>query len=173
LRGITPLSSEKPEEILWLFGKLGEIHAFRLGDDRTFLARILPLVTGSLLKFIGTCLREELSWAESKRRLLAEYFLHFIRESLVRDLVVFNFHAERQPLRSYVEQVFQAANFLQHGATENELVDSVLMNLYPSIQRMAAFFNKPRSRKELDQLIGHLEEICGSGGAAAAAAAAR
>jgi hypothetical protein len=58
-----------------LFGKLGEIHALGLVDDRTFLARILPLVTGSLLKFIGTCLLEGLSWAESNRRLLAEYFL--------------------------------------------------------------------------------------------------
>jgi hypothetical protein len=72
--------------------------------------------------------------------------------------VVFNFHAERQPLWSYVEQVFQAANFLQYGATESELVDRVLMNLQPSIQGMAAFLNKPQSRKELDQLIGQLEE---------------
>jgi hypothetical protein len=101
---------------------------------------------------------ERLSWAESKERLLADYFLHLVRERLVRDLVIFNFHAERQPLRSYVEKVFQAAYFLHYRATESDLVDCVLMNLYHSIQWMAAFFNKPRSRKEFDQLIGQLEE---------------
>jgi hypothetical protein len=57
-----------------------------------------------------------------------------------------------------VEQVFQAANFLQYGATESELVDRILMNLHPSIQKMAAFLNKPSYRKELDQLVGQLEE---------------
>jgi hypothetical protein len=137
---------------------LGEIHALGLVDDRTFLVRILPLVTGSLLKFIGNCLVEKLSWGESKARLLVEYFPNIIRERSVRDLVVFKFHAEHQPLRSYVEQVFQAANFLQYGATESELVDRILMNLHPSIQKMAAFLNKPNSRKELDQLVGQLEE---------------
>jgi hypothetical protein len=158
LRGITPLSSEKPEEILWLFEKLGEVQALGLVDDRTFLVRILPLVTGSLLKFDGNCLIEQLSWVESRARLLADYFPYIVRERLIRDLIVFNFHAEHQPLRSYVEQIFQVANFLRYVATGSELVDRVLMNLQPSIQSMAAFVNKPTNRKELDQLIGQLEE---------------
>jgi hypothetical protein len=64
LRGVTPLSSEKPEEILWLFGKLGEIHALGLVDDRTSLVQILPVVTGSLFKFIGNCLVEKLFGGE-------------------------------------------------------------------------------------------------------------
>jgi hypothetical protein len=86
LSGITPLSSENPEGILWLFEKLGEVQALGLVDDRTFLVRILPLVTGSLLKFVGNCLAEKLSWVESKARLLADYFLYIVRERLIRDL---------------------------------------------------------------------------------------
>lgn len=38
------------------------------------------------------------------------------------------------------------------------MVDRVLMNLHPSFQRMAAFLDRPWSRKESDLLIGHIEE---------------
>jgi hypothetical protein len=58
LRRIAPVSSEEPEAIMQLFVKLEEIHELGLVGDRVFLTGILPLVSGSLLGFIGDCLRE-------------------------------------------------------------------------------------------------------------------
>ena len=77
LRQVVPLSSEELEEILRLFVRVGEIHELGLVDDRQFITRILPLVSGSLLKFLGGCLREGCSWADCKTRLLDEYFSYF------------------------------------------------------------------------------------------------
>ena len=36
---------------------LGEVYALGLADDRKFVTRVLLLVSGSLLKFLGNCLR--------------------------------------------------------------------------------------------------------------------
>jgi hypothetical protein len=91
LRQVPSLSSEVPEAILWLFVRLDEIHGLRLVDDKGFNTRILPLVSGSLLTFLGSCLPANNSWAECKLQLLQEYFPHFVRERLIRDLIVFNF----------------------------------------------------------------------------------
>ena len=63
-----------------------------------------------------------------------------------------------QPVRDYVEQFFQAANFLQYEATEQQLVDHVLMNLHPSILEKAAFLDRPQSLRELYRMIGLMEE---------------
>ena len=106
LRKVTPLSSEEPEEILRLFVWLGEINDLGMFDDRHFIKTILPLVSGSLLKFLGGCLREECSWAGCKSRLMEEYFPYFVRERLIRDLIVFKFHAAGQSMRAYVEHFF-------------------------------------------------------------------
>jgi hypothetical protein len=88
---------------------------------------------------------------------LEEYFPNFVRERLIRDLIVYNFQGEGQPMRVYIEQVFQAAEFLQYEATE-QLVERVVMNFHPDILSQAAFLDKPRSRMELYRLVGLMEE---------------
>jgi len=158
LRQVPPLSSEDPEAIMWLFLRLDEVHEVNLVDDKTFVMRILPLLSGSVLTFVGGCLRSSSTWAECKVKLLKEYFPHFVRERLIRDLIVFNFQGERQSLRAYIDQVFGAARFLQYEATETELVDRVVMNFHSSILTHAAFINKPVSLTELHRVVGVIEE---------------
>jgi hypothetical protein len=58
LRQVSPLRSEKPEDIMCLFVRLGEIYDLGIVEDRVFMLRIMPLVFGSLLKFLGDCLQE-------------------------------------------------------------------------------------------------------------------
>jgi len=158
LRQVSPLRSEEPEAILCFFARVEEIYGLGLVDDTGFVTRILPLVSGSLLRFLGECLREGSGWGECKIRLLEEYFPHFVRERLVRDLIVFNFQNEGQSLREYIEWVFRAANFLRYQASEQELVDRILMNLHPSVLAHAAFLERPRSRRELLRVVGLVEE---------------
>jgi hypothetical protein len=86
LRQVPSLSSEEPGTIMWLFVRLDNIHGIRLADDKGFITRILPLVSGRLLTFFGSCLRTNNSWAQCKSQLLQEYFPHFVRERLIRDL---------------------------------------------------------------------------------------
>jgi hypothetical protein len=159
LRHVKPLVSEEPEEILRFFVKISEIYELGLVDDRVFITRILSFVPGGLLQFLGACLREESSWAASKAQLLDKYFPHFVRERLIRDLIVFKFRGEGQSMRAYFDQVFQAANILQYTyeATE-QLVERVVMNLHPQVLSQAALFDKPRSRKDLYRLVGLIEE---------------
>jgi hypothetical protein len=123
LRQVPFLASEEPEATMWLFVRLDEIHSLRLADDNGFITRILPLVSGSFLTFLGSCLRANNSWAECKSQLLQQYFSIFFRERLIRDLIVFNFQCEGQSLLAYIEQVFRADHFLQYEASESELVD--------------------------------------------------
>ena len=89
---------------------------------------------------------------------LDEYFPYFIRERLIRDLIVFKFHHKGQPMRAYFDQVFQAAEFLQYEAIEQQLIQRVVMSLHPDILNLASFVDKPRSRKELAHLVGLIEE---------------
>ena len=77
---------------------------------------------------------------------------------MIRDMVVFHFQGEGQALRAYIEQVFAAAKFLRYGASEQELTDRVVMNFHPSVLSHAAFIDRPRSLKELYQVVGLLEE---------------
>jgi hypothetical protein len=58
---------------------------------------ILPLVPGTLHKFSGERLHENSDWASCKSKLLDGYFSHFVRERLIRDSIVFNFHEKGQP----------------------------------------------------------------------------
>jgi hypothetical protein len=118
LRKVSPLHTEEQEDILRLFVRLGEVYDLGLVDDSTFIIRIMPLVFGSLLKFLGDCLHEGVSRAVHKSQLLNVYFLYFGRERLIHGLIVFNFQGEGQPLRRYIEQIFQAADFLRYEATE-------------------------------------------------------
>jgi len=66
-----------------VFVRLDEIYEVGLVDDRTFVTRILPLVSGSLLTFIGGCLQEGSSWAENKAQILERYFPYFERDRLI------------------------------------------------------------------------------------------
>jgi hypothetical protein len=62
-------------------------------------------------------------------------------------LIVFNFQGEGQPLRAYVDQVFRTAGFLEYHASEQQLVDRIVMSFHPNILAHAAFLDKPRSLK--------------------------
>ena len=66
LRAVPPLCSEEPELIMGLFIRLDAVHDLGLVDDRTFIIKILPLMSGSLLKFLGDSLRVGSDWAECK-----------------------------------------------------------------------------------------------------------
>jgi hypothetical protein len=158
LRQISPLLSEEPESILMLFIRLDEVFDLGLVNDRVFIMRILPLVKGSLLRFMGDCLHTGNGWAECKSRLLDEYFPYFVRERLVRDLIILNFHGEGQSLRDYVEKVFRIAAFLKYRATEQQLVDRVVMIFHPSVLSQAAFLDRPKSRWDLDRMVSLIEE---------------
>jgi len=104
LRKFQTLSSEEPEAILRLVSKLDEIHALELIDDRMFIIRILPLVSGAVLRFFRDGLRNGRNWEQSKGDLLREFFPHFVHERMVRDLIVFNFH-KGQALREFADSV--------------------------------------------------------------------
>jgi hypothetical protein len=127
-------------------------------DDRTFVARILSLVSGGFFRFLGDCWRKGSGWVECKARLLDEYFPYFVRERLVLDLIVFNFQNEGQSLREYIGQVFRAANFPRYDASEQQLVGRIVMNFHPSILAHAAFLDRPRSREELHKVVCLIEE---------------
>jgi len=160
LRQIPPLRSESPEDIMCLFVRLGEVYDLRIVDDRAFMLRIMPFLSGSLLKFLGDCLREGVSWIQCKSRLLEYYFPGFVKERLIRDLIVFNLQREDQPVRAYVDQIFQAAEFLCYAATEQQLVDRVVMNLHPWVLGQATLLDRPRSLSELRSLLVVIDERC-------------
>ena len=65
---------------------------------------------------------------------------------------------EAQSIHVYIEQVFRAADFLQYGASEEQLVDRVVMNFHPSILGQAAFLDRLRSRKDSYRVVGLIEE---------------
>ena len=157
LKQVSPLSSEEPEDIL-IFVRLGEIHSLDLVEDRCFITRIFLLVPRGLLQLLSVCSREKAGWAICKIRVFEGYFPYFVRERLVRDLLAFNFHESGQAVRTYIDRVFQAAEFLQYEASEQQLVDRILKNLHPNILKQAAFLDKPSTRRELIGVIGLIEE---------------
>jgi hypothetical protein len=108
LRKLAPLSSERPENVLCFFIRLEAVYKLRLVADRMYITRILPLTSGSVLASLGNCLAETCSWVECKKHLLEQYFLCFVRERLIRDLIVFHLHYGKQPVREY------RANFRHH-----------------------------------------------------------
>jgi len=71
---------------------------------------------------------------------------------------VFYFHKERQPLHQYIERDFRTAKFLNYQATEEQLVDRVVMNLYPSFSVNTALLDNPRPLKNLYRVVGLIEE---------------
>ena len=77
---------------------------------------------------------------------------------MIRDLVVFNFQGQGQPLRVFINQVFSTAKFLQYELSDQELVARVVMNFHPDILAHAAFIDRPRTIKELYQAVEFVEE---------------
>ena len=61
-------------------------------------------------------------------------------------------------MRVYVDKVFAAAGFLQYGATEEQLVGRIVMNLHPSVLAHTAFLDRPHTWKELISAVGLIEE---------------
>jgi hypothetical protein len=59
-----------------------------------------------------------------------------------------------------IEQIYQAAGFLRYEGTEQQLVDSVVMNFHPGILSQAALLDRPRSLKELYLVVAVIEEKC-------------
>ena len=102
---------------------------------------------------LSGCLLSGGSWAENKAHLLDEYFPYFVWERLISDLIVSYFQNEGLPLRAYIEQVFLAAEFLEYKASEQQLVDRIVMKFHPSILAHAAFLDKPRSLKALYRVV--------------------
>ena len=158
LKQVSHLSSEEPEDILNFFVRLREIHNLYLVGDECFITRIFPLVPRGVFQLLAECLRDKADWASCKVRVLEGYFPYFVRERLVRNLIVFNFHERGQSVRGYIDRVFQAAEFLQYEASEAQLVERIVMNLHPDILRQAAFLDKPTTRKELRRVISLVEE---------------
>jgi hypothetical protein len=89
---------------------------------------------------------------------LEEFFTFIVREKLIRELIVFKFHSKEVPLRTYIDEIVVAAEFLNYHGTESELVDRILMNLHPDILAQSAFMQRPSSFHELHKLAGHVEE---------------
>jgi hypothetical protein len=56
VRQVPPLTTEEPEAILWLISRLDENFQLQLVGDRDFIIRVLPLFSGSVLRFFWGCL---------------------------------------------------------------------------------------------------------------------
>jgi hypothetical protein len=95
---------------------------------------------------------------ESKNRLLERYCPYFVRERLIRELIVFNFHGEGQSLRQYIDRIFRVAKFLDYRAGEEQLVERVIMNFHSSVLANTALMDRPRSFKDLYRMAGLVEE---------------
>jgi len=72
LRKVPTQASEELEEILRLIVHLGEVNELGFVDNRQFTVRILPLVSGSLLKFLGGCLPQGCVWSECESQVVDE-----------------------------------------------------------------------------------------------------
>jgi hypothetical protein len=88
VKQVPPLLTERPEDILRFFVRIDEIYRLGLTENRTFVTLILPLVPAGLLQFLGVCIRDGNTWAVCKAEVLDEYFPYFIRERLIRELIV-------------------------------------------------------------------------------------
>jgi hypothetical protein len=85
-------------------------------------------------------------------------FSHFVRERLVRDLIVCKIQGEREPLRENINRMFSTADFLGYQCTDQDLVDRVVMNLHTSVLAHTAFMDRSHSRQDLESIVGLIEE---------------
>jgi len=158
LRDVPCLVSEDPKEMLRFFVHIKSVYDLGLVSDKAFWLRVLTKVRGSLLRFVGEAMRNNESWKNFRIRLLREYFPLFVREKMIREMIVFNLQAKSCPLREFIKQVMDAAEFLQYGASEGELVERILMNLHPDILAQATLLPRPGSFDELRYMVGLIEE---------------
>jgi hypothetical protein len=82
----------------------------------------------------------------------------FVREKMIRELVVFHSQDRDCPLREFIKEVVDAAEFFQYRASEGEILGRILMNLHQDILAQAAFLPKPSSYMELRDMVGLIEE---------------
>ena len=71
---------------------------------------------------------------------------------------MFNFQEKGRPMREFIKEVTDAAEFLQYNASEADIVERVLMNLQPDILAQAALLPRPVSLQELRYTVGLIEE---------------
>ena len=76
-----------------------------------------------MLTFFGECISHGDSWEQCKARVLKEYFPLFVRDKLIRELFVFHFQERDGPLREFIKEVVDAAEFLQYSILEGEIID--------------------------------------------------
>ena len=156
LRKVPSLSSDEPDAILRLVGKLDEIHSLGL-VDKLFVIRILPLHSGDVLSFMeNVC---GMGGVGSIVNL--SYCVSFSPISFVRGLSAITLCStfiKRERGIDYESKVFAASNFLQYEAVEEEMVGRIVMNLHPTVLAHAAFLDRPRSRKDLINAVGLIEE---------------
>ena len=76
---------------------------------------------------------------------------------MVRELVVFNFQEKGRPMREFIKEVTDTAEFLQYNVSEAD-VETVLMNLHPDILAQAALLPRPVSFQELRYTVVLIEE---------------
>ena len=62
------------------------------------------------------------------------------------------------PLREFIKETVDAAEFLQYRASEGEILGRIWMNLHQDILAQAAFLPKPSSYRELRDMVGLIEE---------------
>lgn len=91
------------------------------------------------LDFLEIVCEIEKNWEQCRSDLLKEFSPHFVRERMIRDHIVFNFHDEGQSLGEYVDRLFEAAKFLEYGVDQEQLVGRIVMNLHPTVMTPAAF----------------------------------
>ena len=98
-------------------------------------------------------------WEQCKAHVMKEYFPFFVGEKMICKLVVFHFQERDCPLREYIKEVVDAAEFLQYHVSEGETVDQILMNIHPDILAQAAFLPQPPSYRELRDTVSLIEEM--------------
>ena len=158
LKDVPRLMSEEPGEILRFFVDINAIYDLNLVPDKIFWLKVLPKTKGSLLTFLGQSMKDGESWNICKTRLLREYFPLFVKEKMIRELVVFNFQEKGRPMGEFIKEVTDAAEFLQYNASEADIVERVLMNLHPDILAQAALLPRPVTFQELRYTVGLIEE---------------
>jgi hypothetical protein len=89
---------------------------------------------------------------------LKVFFPLFVREKIIQELVVFHFQVRDCPLKEFIKEVLDAAEFLQYRASEGEIMDRSLMKLHPYILAQAVFLPRPGSYRELRDMVGLIEE---------------
>ena len=131
--------------------ELKAIYELQLTPDRVFIVKLLPRV---LLNLFGASIRDRASREECKTQVLKAHYPLFVKEKLIREMVVFCFQKKECHLRKF-NDIINAVEFLRYSATEGEIVDRILMNFHPDVLAYAAFLSRPASYQQLREMVGH------------------